>query len=139
MKSKAQPLAGILLLCLDAILIAGLLLLPGPCDHGPDTASCFWACRATLAVTVVIAILAIVRIFELDEGERRGLSLACALLGVLAALMPGTIIGLCDDPTMSCNAVMMPFVACVGAAIALVGAIDLTKRLLSLVRKNPGK
>ena len=135
-KPKAQPAAGIALLCLDVILIAGLLLLPGPCaQHGsPDNVpSCYWACRASLGVAAIVAILAIVRIFETDEGARRGLSLACALLGVLVALMPGVIIELCADPTMSCNAIMRPFAIGLGVCIALVGGIDLTRRLLALL------
>lgn len=136
-KPKAQPAAGIVLLCLDAILVAGLLLFPGPCSqHGsPDNVpSCYWACRASLGVAAIIAILAIVRIFETDEGERRGLSLGCTFLGVLVALMPGVIIELCTDLTMSCNAVMRPFAIGVGVCIALVGGIDLARRLLALLR-----
>ena len=135
-KPKAQPAAGIVLLCLDAILVAGLLLLPGPCaQHGSlgNVPSCYWACRASLGVAAIIAILAIVRIFETDEGERRGLSLGCALLGVLVALMPGVIIELCTDSAMSCNAVMRPFAIGLGICIALVGGIDLTRRLLALL------
>lgn len=136
-KPKARPVVGVLLTCLDAVLIVGLLLLPGPCTHldGSAEPSCYWAWRATLGVAAVIAILAIVRIFETDEGERRGLSLGCALLGALAAAVPGSIIALCSDPTMSCNVVMRPFVVCIGACIFLVGAVDLTRRLLSLRRR----
>lgn len=90
--------------------------------------------RAVLGVAAVIGILAIVRMFERDEGERRGLSLGCALLGVLVATMPGLIVGLCADPAMPCNIVMHPFVVFVGVAIALVGGIDLARRLLALSR-----
>ena len=133
-KPKAQPAVGILLLCLDALLVAGLLTFGGPCDHleGAVLSSCQFASRVVLAVGTVIGILAVVRIFETDEGERRGLSLACALLGILAAAIPGFVIDLCTDSTMPCNATMRPFVLCVGIAIALVGGIDLTRRLLAL-------
>ena len=96
--------------------------------------SCYWACRASLGVAAIAAILAIVRIFETDEGERRGLSLGCALMGVLVALIPGVIIELCADPTMSCNAIMRPFAIGLGVCIALVGGIDLTRRLLALLQ-----
>ena len=82
------------------------------------------------------AVLAIVRIFETDEGERRGLSLSCGLLGFLMAAMPGTIIDLCADPAMHCNAVMRPFVLVVGIAIGVIGAVDLVRRLLA-IRKRP--
>ena len=84
-KPKAQPAVGILLLCLDALLVAGLLTFGGPCDHleGAVLSSCQFASRVVLAVGTVIGILAVVRIFETDEGERRGLSLSAALLGAL--------------------------------------------------------
>ena len=47
--------------------------------------------------------------------------------------MPGVIIELCADPTMSCNAIMRPFAIGLGVCIALVGGIDLTRRLLALL------
>ena len=94
--------------------------------------TCLWASRAVIGVGAVTAVLAIVRIFETDEGERRGLSLACALSGLLVAAMPSLVIGLCADPAMACNAVMRPFALVVGVCIALVGGIDLTRRLLAL-------
>ena len=139
-KPKAQPIAGLLLTALAVLLIVGVATFAGPCashdaQSGETATSCYWASRALLGIGAVAAVLAIVRIFETDEGERRGLSLGCALLGFLAALIPGPIIALCADPSMHCNAVMRPFVLCVGIAMGLVGAIDLTKRLLSLRKR----
>lgn len=133
-KPKAQPLVGVILTLLAALLIVGVATFAGPCGEHDDVeaTSCLWASRAVLGIAAVIAILAIVRVFETDEGERRGLSLACSLLGFLSAAMPGFLISLCTDPSMRCNAVMRPFVMCVGVAIGLVGAVDLTRRLLSL-------
>ena len=136
-KPKAQPVAGVILAALAALLIAGVATFAGPCGAHDDAgaASCLWASRAVLGIAAVVAVLAIVRVFETDEGERRGLSLACSLLGFLCAAMPGAIISLCADPSMHCNAVTRPFVMCVGIAIGLVGAIDLTRRLLSLMSR----
>lgn len=135
-KPKAAPIAGIILTALAILLIAGIATFAGPCVvyGGGETQSCYWASRAMLGVGVVIAIISIVRIFETDEGERRGLSLAAALLGALVAALPGWLIGLCADASMQCNAVMRPFGLCLGVAIFLVGAIDLTKRLLAIRR-----
>ena len=126
---KSQPVVGLILTALAALLLVGLATFAAPCAHD---ASCVCAARATFAIGVVAAILAIVRIFEMDEGERRGLSLACALLGFLVAAVPGFVIGLCSDASMPCNSVMRPFALCVGIAIGLVGATDLTRRLLAL-------
>ena len=133
-KPKAKPAAGLLLTALCALLLVGVATFAGPCamHDGQAAPSCVWASRAVLGVGAVAAILAIVRIFETDEGERRGLSLGCGLLGFLAAAIPGPIIALCAEPTMHCNELMRPFVLIVGIAIGLTGAIDLTRRLLSL-------
>ena len=136
-KPKAAPVAGIILTTLTILLIAGIASLAGPCaTHGDgDVPSCYWASRAILGIGVVIAIISIVRIFETDEGERRGLSLAAGLLGALVAALPGWLIGLCADGSMKCNAIMRPFAFCLGAVIFLVGAIDLTRRLIAVFRK----
>ena len=133
-KPKAQPVVGTILAVLAAVLLVGVSTFASPCDghSGQAMPSCQWAARAVLGVGAVLAVLSIVRIFETDEGERRGLSLSCALLGFLVAALPGLIVGLCADSAMHCNAVMRPFVLVVGIAIGLVGAIDLTRRLLSL-------
>lgn len=135
--TKAQPAAGVALTALAALLIAGVSVFAAPCDaHGADEPmSCLWASRAVLAIGAVAAVIAIVRIFERDEGERRGLSFSCALLGFLAAAIPGPIIALCADASMSCNTAMRPFVLVVGLAIGLTGAVDLTRRLLALRRR----
>ncbi|MBQ9004402.1 MAG: DUF4418 family protein [Eggerthellaceae bacterium] len=136
-KPKAQPAAGLILAALAAFLIIGVATFAGPCsEHDQDAASCLWASRAVLGVGAVTVILAIVRIFETDEGERRGLSLACALLGLLTAMLPGPIIGLCADPAMHCNAVMRPFALVMGIAIGAIGAIDLTRRLWAIRKRS---
>ena len=133
--SKSEPLVGLVLSALAALLIAGVASFAGPCgQHAADLPSCVWAARAVLAIGAVAAVLAIVRIFERDEGERRGLSLGCSLLGFLAAAIPAFVIALCQDPAMPCNAHLRPFVAAVGLAIGIVGAADLTWRLLKLIK-----
>lgn len=131
---KAQPIVGLILTALVALLIIGVVVFAGPCDvHSSQSEpSCAWAWRAVLGISVVTAILAIVRIFETDEGERRGLSLSCGLLGFLMAAMPGFIITLCADPATHCNVVMRPFIVVVGVAIGTVGTVDLARRLLAI-------
>ena len=131
---KAQPIVGLILTALAAFLFIGIIVFASPCDVHSDQSepSCLWASRAVLGISVVTAILAIVRIFETDEGERRGLSLSCGLLGFLMAAMPGLIIALCADPTTQCNVVMRPFIVVVGVAIGAVGTVDLARRLLAI-------
>ena len=133
-KPKAAPITGIVITVLTGVLIVGLATFAGPCAaHDVQIApSCLWAQRAMLGSCAVLAVLSIVRIFETDEGERRGLSLGAALTGAFIAAIPGGLIDLCSNATMQCNAIMRPYAMCLGVAIFLVGAIDLTKRLLAL-------
>lgn len=134
---KAQPLVGIVLTVLSSILLVGILTFAGPCgvhDDGP-VSSCYWASRAVLGVGVVLVVISLVRIFERDEGERRGLSFSAALLGVLVAVLPGVLIDLCMMQTMRCHTVMRPFALVMGVLIAVVGGVDLVRRLLAIARR----
>ena len=134
---KAQPLVGVILTALSTLLVVGLLTFARPCDaHGGVASSCVWASRAVLGAGVVAFVLSAVRIFERDEGERRGLCLGVALVGVLVACLPGALIELCADASMTCNAVMRPFCMGVGIALAVVGGGDLTLRLVRLTKKG---
>lgn len=136
-QDKASPLVGILLTALSMLLVVGVLSFAGPCGVHDDgsVGSCRWAARAVLGVGVVLSVLSVVRIFERDEGERRGLSLAAALLGVLAACMPGVLVDLCATQAMRCHAIMRPFILCVGTAIAMTGGVDLVVRLMRIGRR----
>ena len=129
-QDRPQPLAGIILTACSVLLVAGALTFAGPCAaHDGVLGPCVWANRMLVAVGVVTTVIGAVRIFELDEGGRRGLSFACGCLGVLIALTPGVVIDLCADPAMPCQTIMRPFALAVGGAIALVGFVDLALRL----------
>lgn len=136
-QDKASPIAGIVLTALSGLLVVGVLGFAAPCGVHDDGSygSCHWAARAVLGVGVALFVLSVVRIFERDEGERRGLSLAAALLGVLVACMPGVLVDLCTTQAMRCHAIMRPFSMCMGAAIAVTGGADLAVRLMRIARR----
>ena len=127
------PLVGVVLTALSAFLAIGLVSFAAPCA---ETAGAPHAChvvrRVLLAMDAVLGVISVVRIFELDEGERRGLSFSAALVGQLIASTPVWIMPLCADTTMRCTMVMLPFVTGVGVAAALVGGADLVRRLLAI-------
>ena len=134
--NKAKPFVGICATVLSVMLLVGMLTFAGPCAAHEDgtLGSCEWAQRAILGVGAVALVLSLVRIFERDEGERRGLSLAIALLGALTACLPGTLIDLCADETMRCATIMRPFAIAVGITLAALCATDLTLRLRALFK-----
>lgn len=127
---RPSPLCGLMLTALAVAFGACLLTFAKPCDHAD--ASCLWAQRSLLGADAVLLVISVVRIFELDEGERRGLSFAAALLGVLFFLTPGLLIELCADTTMSCNLILQPVSRGAGALVFVVGAFDLVRRLLAI-------
>ena len=131
---KARPLVGIALTAFSALLLIGVLTFAAPCDahNAGMVGTCRWAGRVVLGTSVVCLLLSVVRIFERDEGERRGLDLGIALVGALVACIPGVLIELCADPAMACNGVLRPFCMALGIALAIVGGVDLVLRLLSL-------
>lgn len=138
--THARPLTGVVCTVLSLAAIVGLVTVFGPCDgsgaggaHGAlAVPSCVWAQRAMLGSAAVALVLSLVRTLELDEGERRGLDLGIALTAALAALVPGTLVDLCADATMSCQAAMAPFGRAICALVALVAAVDLVRRLLAI-------
>ena len=133
-QSKPAPIVGVMLLALSLLLAVGLRTFAAPCEaHGTGAVTmCHWACRVILGMDVVLGVIALVRVFEMDEGERRGLSFSAALVGALIAATPGWLIPLCEDATLRCQGTMRPFCLFVGMAVALVGGVDLTRRLLAL-------
>ena len=133
-QSKPAPIVGVILLALSLLLAIGLKTFAAPCEaHNAGAVTmCHWAGRVVLGMDAVLGVIALVRVFEMDEGERRGLSFSAALVGALIAATPGWLIPLCEDPTVRCQSVMHPFCLFVGVAVALVGGVDLTRRLLAL-------
>jgi hypothetical protein len=138
MGNKPAPVVGIVCTMLSVLLVVGVQTFAAACGAHVDgsTGSCSWAARALTGVGVVLLVLSLVRIFELDEGERRGLSLSISLLGVLVACLPGLLIDLCASQAMRCQAVMRPFALAEGVALALVAGIDLVRRLLAIGRSS---
>ena len=137
-KNRPSPPAGIILSVLSSLVVVGMLTFAGPCGVHDDGTSgtCVWAARAALGAGVVALILSLVRVFELDEGERRGPDLGVGLVGALIACLPGTLIDLCASQAMRCCAIMRPYCMVLGTLMALVGFGDLVMRLLRL-RNRP--
>lgn len=134
MTNKPSPPVGVACTILSGLMLTGIRTFAEPCAKHADGSigACHWAAQAVFGVGIVLVILSIVRIFELDEGERRGLSLGIACLGVLVACIPGILIELCNVATMPCRMITQPFCIGIGIAVALIGGIDLAMRLLRL-------
>ena len=146
--SDARPLTGVVSTVLGLVAVVGLSFAFCPCDGsgagGAHVAgvvpSCVWAQRAMVGSSVVALVLSLVRTFELDEGERRGLGVGIALSATLAAIVPGTLIALRAGATMRCRTAMAPFGRIVCALVALAATVDLVRRLVAIrVRVSDGR
>ncbi|NLD47158.1 MAG: DUF4418 family protein, partial [Clostridiaceae bacterium] len=66
---------------------------------------------------------------------RLGLNLALIFVGILAALIPTLLIGVCSMPKMSCHAVAAPSILFISVLVTLL-ALGNVLYLLSLGRKT---
>lgn len=118
---------------LSLIFLVGILTLFQPCGPREDGSwmSCHWAGRAVAGVAGAMLLLSVLRLFVGPEAKR-GLDLALMVLSLLAALIPGRLIGLCMMHDMRCHMLTAPFTAVLSALTALWALCD----LIASVRKG---
>lgn len=92
---------------------------------------CHWMARAELGVGVLVAMLGVLMLLQKDRGVCRGLSQALVGLAVLAAALPGGLIGGCMNMQMPCQTVSIP-------VLYVLSAVLFVSSLLAL-RSSPGK
>ena len=103
-------------------VIPGLLLAVGPwylfkvCG---SSMKCFWTGRAELGIGVLIVILGILNLAVSSIQVRLGLNLALIFTGILAALIPTCLIGVCRMPKMNCHVVSAPSILLISILITL--------------------
>lgn len=91
---------------------------------------CFWTARAELGLGILIAILGALQIVFQSVQLRLGLNISIILNGILALLIPISLIGVCDSKHMSCHSLTLPALAVISSFLiiaALVNAIYLFK------------
>lgn len=124
-KTKRSEVAGGITLAACILLAVGVMtLFPacGPKDDG-TWMSCHQAQLAVCAIACVMSLLSLVALF-VRRGVGRWLHVIVAVLAVVAALVPGTVIPLCMMAGMQCRAVMRPSVILLGALIAVCAVVS---------------
>ncbi len=120
------------------VTILGLLLAAGPwyifkvCG---STMKCFWTGRAELGIGGLIIVLGILNIVISSIQIRLGLNLALAFVGLLSALIPTWLIGVCSMPKMNCHAVTAPALLFISILVILL-ALGNVYYLFSLGKKR---
>ncbi len=110
---------------LGAVLAIGVVTFAGPCVHDDGSAStCSSAAQVIVALGAGACIAMLAGLALPSESGAGACSIAGALLGALAALLPGNALALCMMHTMRCWLVMQPFALVCGVAILIVGAVQ---------------
>jgi len=117
--------------------LTGLLVAVGPqtafkvCDTDMMVMKCFYTARAELGVGILIAVIGIALFFLSNRGTRNGLNIALIPAGILTALIPTVLIGVCGGEHMPCHKLTLPALVLLGAMItagAVVNAVYLYKQ-----------
>jgi hypothetical protein len=104
-----------------AVIVSGLLIALGPrylfkvCPVVGDMfMRCHWSAQAEIGVGALIAALGIALIFFANPKTRLGLTIGVFLSGILALLVPHTLIGGCSMHSMACRKIAFPAITVIG-------------------------
>jgi len=106
------------------LFVCGLRTVASPCVHEDGSAA---ACGTTafvlLGMGVVALVLALMRLLGADKATKRSFDLLLLVAGVLIAFSPGFVLGLCDDVTMRCHTILLPFARAFGAGLGVCAVL----------------
>ena len=81
--------------------------------------TCHWSARAALGISVPLLALGILMLTK-RRGDPGALALIGAIQGVIIALVPSVLIGVCNSREMPCNMIMKPSLIFAGILIVMV-------------------
>jgi hypothetical protein len=80
---------------------------------------CHWTGRAELGLGLPLLAVGLTMVFSRRKESFRNLGIVGTTLGLVAILLPTTLIGVCGNPDMPCNSIMRPALTLMG--VLLVG------------------
>ncbi|MBQ5316664.1 MAG: DUF4418 family protein [Oscillospiraceae bacterium] len=121
----------VILVVVTALFFVGSLFVFGPCGPKEDGSymTCHWAGNAVSGIAAVMTVTALIHLFVPDDRIKAGLSISVVPTAVLAALIPGRLIGLCMMNDMRCHSVMTPAVMVFSAVIVIAAVVDAVYRI----------
>lgn len=87
--------------------------------------SCHWAGESLKALSVVMAVTAVVHIFIYDEKIKLGMDIPFLCICILSAFIPGGIINLCQSAEMACRSLTRPWSIIICAVMIIIIAVDM--------------
>lgn len=90
---------------------------------------CHWTGLAELALAAPLLMVGALMITSKGAESLRNLSLTGGVAGILVILLPSTLIGVCANPDMRCNALMRPSLILAGSLVVALGAVGALQTL----------
>ena len=94
---------------------------------------CTWTARAEAAVAAPLLATGLFMTTSRRREVLRVLGAMGIILGIAVILLPTSLIGVCGNPDMICNAVMKPTLTLTGSLTAALGALAV---VMSIVRER---
>ena len=116
------------------IVVLGVLIAVLPCwgpaavcplPEGGRWMKCHWMGMAELGGWGLVALLGVLMFLQKDRGVRKGLAQALAGISVLAAALPGGLIGGCKNLQMPCQTISIPVLYVLSAGLFLSSLLAL--------------
>lgn len=127
-KNTGKPVTTVLLLIVSLLFFAAAMTVLSPCGPKEDGTwmNCHYAGQAIRILALLsIAAAAASNGLNLSPRQRRVPDALLLVFGILAALLPGTVIHLCMMPQMRCRAIMRPGAVVFGILLAAAALADL--------------
>jgi hypothetical protein len=95
---------------------------------------CHWTAIAEIGVGIMLGLTGLLMLRSQRKETERSLGILGVSSGALAILFPTALIGVCANPSMTCNMVMLPTMILAGTlAIAISAGLLLNTRRLEVV------
>lgn len=120
-KNTASIVVDIVILVLSIAFCVGIKFVFHACGPKEDGSwmACHWAEQAVFAVSISIAVMALIRVIIKDRRIKIGIALSIIPASIMAAVIPGNMINLCMMKDMHCHSVMHPAVVICSVIIAI--------------------
>ena len=126
-KKTKIGLCDILQIIFSVIFFAGLLSFFKACGPKEDGSfmTCHWANMALSGLSALLLAVSALKLFFKENSAEIALDICTVLICILAALVPGKLIGLCMMASMRCRSVMRPAAIVMSVLIAVIALIDI--------------
>jgi hypothetical protein len=103
----------------DCLAAGGVITLP---NGMTIPMKCHWSAQAELGLAVPLLAVGVLMVIRRRSGDPAALALLSGILGVVIALIPTFLIGVCRNPEMRCNMIMRPSLIFAGILVIIVSA-----------------